>query len=367
MDPPRPEAREAVATARDAGVRTIMITGDHAATAQAIARDLNLPETEVITGNQIAGMSDAELAETLRHASVFARVNPEHKLRIVRALQSNREIVAMTGDGVNDAPALKAADIGVAMGIAGTDVAKEAADLVLTDDNFATIVAAIEEGRGIFDNIRKFLRYLLATNAGEILTLFLGVAFTVRGSGHSGELLLPLLAVQILWINLITDGAPALALGLEPPAGEVMARAPFPAGARMIDHDMMIDIGIVAVIMAAGTLSVFFATSGSLDLRRTVAFTTLILFQLFNAFQARSSQQSVVSGIFRNGWLWVTIAAMILLQLLVLDLPIFARAFGVVPLTGSLWMRCILAASSVIWGMEVVKWWRRYSSKKENA
>ena len=295
------------------------------------------------------------------------QVFPEPKSAIVQMLQQRGHLVGMTGDGVNDAPALKAADIGVAMGIAGTDVAKESADLVLTDDNFATIVAAIEEGRGIFDNIRKFLRYLLATNAGEILTLFLGVALTVRGPGHNGELLLPLLAVQILWINLITDGAPALALGLEPPAGEVMARAPFPAGARMIDRSMLSDIGIVAVIMAAGPLPVFFAISGTVALGRTAAFTTLILFQLFNAFQARSSKQSVFSGIFRNGWLWVTIAAMILLQLLVLDLPIFARAFGVVPLTGSLWMRCILAASSVIWGMEVVKWWRRYSSKRENA
>ncbi|MHB8392606.1 MAG: cation-translocating P-type ATPase, partial [Acidobacteriaceae bacterium] len=232
FDPPRPEAREAVAKASDAGVRTIMITGDHAATALAIARDLGIAAAnEVITGKQLAAMDVEELASALRRVSVFARVNPEHKLRIVRALQRNGEIVAMTGDGVNDAPALKAADIGIAMGITGTDVAKEAADMVVTDDNFATIVAAIEEGRALFDNIRKFLRYLLTSNFGEILTLFFGVLLVVpleRGTGNN--LALPLLAVQILWINLITDGAPALALGLDPPAPEIMRHRSFPAG-----------------------------------------------------------------------------------------------------------------------------------------
>lgn len=359
MDPPRPEARAAVATARAAGVRTIMITGDHAATALAIAREIGVPHQEAITGTQLAAMTDDDLAARVKHVSVFARVNPEHKLRIVRALQHNGEIVAMTGDGVNDAPALKAADIGVAMGITGTDVAKEAADLVLTDDNFATIVAAIEEGRAIFDNIRKFLRYLLATNAGEILTLFLGVALTVRGPSHNGELLLPLLAVQILWINLVTDGAPALALGLEPPAGEVMSRAPFPAGGRLMDRMMLGDIGIVAAIMAAGTLFIFFTTGGSLETRRTMAFTTLILFQLFNAFQARSSTRSAFAGIFRNPWLWLTMAGTLILQIIVLDLPWIAHAFGVVPLSAILWLKCALVASCVILGMELVKWLRR--------
>lgn len=367
IDPPRPEARAAVATARAAGVKTIMITGDHAATALAIARDVGLPAVEAITGNRLDGMSDEELTDSLQRVNVFARVNPEHKLRLVRALQSAGEIVAMTGDGVNDAPALKAADIGVAMGMTGTDVAKESADLVLTDDNFATIVAAIEEGRGIFDNIRKFLRYLLATNAGEILTLFLGVALTVRSTGHNGELLLPLLAVQILWINLVTDGAPALALGLEPPSGEVMARAPFPAKGKMIDHAMLSDIGIIAAVMAAGTLSLFFTAGGSVEYRRTLAFTTLVLYQLFNSFQARSSRHSVFSGLFRNGWLWATIAAMLLLQVILLDLPAIAKAFSVVPLTAADWLWCSLVASSVIWSMEIVKAWRRYSSARRTA
>jgi Ca2+-transporting ATPase len=366
MDPPRPEARAAVHTAHAAGVRTIMITGDHAATALAIARDLNIPSHEAVTGAQLDTMSDDNLARALRNISVFARVNPDHKLRIVQALQRNGEIVAMTGDGVNDAPALKAADIGVAMGIAGTDVAKEAADMVITDDNFATIVSAIEEGRGIFDNIRKFLRYLLATNAGEILTLFLGVIFTVRGTAHTDELVLPLLAVQILWINLVTDGAPALALGLEAPAGNVMNRPPFPANGKMMDSAMLTDIGIVAVIMALGTLSVFFTAGPSIEFSRTMAFTTLILFQLFNTLQARFSSQSAFTELFRNGWLWVVLGATLLLQVVVLDLPWIAHAFGVVPLSFFHWMECAFVASSVIWCMEIVKWVRRHYRAHRN-
>ncbi len=256
-DPPRPEARASVAKAKAAGIRPLLITGDHAATARAIARDLDIGASAVVlTGPELEAMSDEELAAALRRVSIFARVEPRHKLRIVRALQHNGEIVAMTGDGVNDAPALKAADIGVAMGITGTDVAKESADLVLTDDNFATIVAAIEEGRAIFENIRKFLRYLLATNFGEILTLFFGVVLSgVLLRGKSRELVLPLLAVQVLWINLVTDGAPALALGVDPAASDLMHRGPLPLGARVVDSAMMVDIAVVAIVMAAGTLA----------------------------------------------------------------------------------------------------------------
>ena len=362
LDPPRPEVAAAVAKARTAGVRSIMITGDHAITALAIARELGIPtEDGVLTGQQLAQLSDEELASAVRRVSVFARVNPEHKLRLVHALQRNGEIVAMTGDGVNDAPALKAANIGIAMGITGTDVAKEAADLVLTDDNFATIVTAIEEGRNLFDNIRKFLRYLLATNFGEILTLFLAVVIAALLGNTSRELLLPLLAVQILWINLVTDGAPALALGLDPPNPNTMRSAPFAAGASIVDRPMYIDIVIVAAIMAAGTLWIFFggAGGGSLVLRRTLAFTTLILFQLFNAFQSRSSTQSVFVGLFRNRWLWVTTAAMVGLQFLVLELPLLQRAFNTVPLSPAQWMRCVLIASTVVWGVETLKWMRR--------
>ena len=371
IDPPRPEAREAVAKASAAGVRTLMITGDHAATALAIARDLGIAAAnEVITGKQLAGMDVEELASALRRVSVFARVNPEHKLRIVRALQRNGEIVAMTGDGVNDAPALKAADIGIAMGITGTDVAKEAADMVVTDDNFATIVAAIEEGRALFDNIRKFLRYLLTSNFGEILTLFLGVLLTVPLEKATGNnLLLPLLAVQILWINLITDGAPALALGLDPPTPEIMRHRPFPAGQNIVNRPMIVDICLVAAVMAAGTLWVFFygVNGGIMELRRSLAFTTLILFQLFNALNARSSIHSAFRGIFRNLWLWGTIAISLALQLMILNVPVFQRAMDVTAISAAQWLLCTVVASSVLWMVEVEKLFRRFLVKQHGA
>ncbi len=363
IDPPRPEAAAAVAKARAAGIRSILITGDHAATAQAIACDIGIgTNTGVITGRELQEMSDDDLARALQRVSVFARVNPEHKLRIVRALQRNGEIVAMTGDGVNDAPALKAADIGVAMGITGTDVAKEAADLVLTDDNFATIVAAIEEGRGIFENIRKILRYLLATNFGEILTLFFGVVLSAVLQRQIGqELLLPLLAVQVLWINLVTDGAPALALGLDPPALDIMRRPPIAAGAKAVDGAMVTDIVIVGVVMATGTLGVYFGHNGrtSIEMLRTLAFTTLIFFQLINTLNARSCHQSAFKRLLGNGWLWLALLGTFTLQVVVLNLPFTEHALNVVPLSLSDWVRSFLVASSVLWVMEGVKWSRR--------
>ncbi|ACO32385.1 MULTISPECIES: cation-translocating P-type ATPase [Acidobacterium] len=365
-DPPRPGVREAVAIARAAGVRTIMLTGDHAATALAVARALDISKDErVITGSQLSSMSDEELGQVAVHTSVFARVDPEHKLRLVKALRQNGDIVAMTGDGVNDAPALKAADIGIAMGITGTGVAKEAADMILADDNFATIVAAITEGKSIFKNIRRFLRYILACNAGEVLTLFAAVSFSSFANRGQDELVLPLLALQILWINLITDGAPALALGLEIPHLQGInicpppVRARIPSKTRIIDRAMLADIGIVALIIAAGTLGLFYAVAGNLELRRTMAFTTLILFQLFNAFEARSSTQSILAGLFRNRWLWAATGAMLILQVLLLQWPAAGRIFGVVPLSLSHWIECAVTASTVVWGMEAVKWLRR--------
>src|SRR5690606_33565308 len=252
MDPPRPEAVQAVAQAKKAGVRPLMITGDHPITASVIAAELGIAsDARVVTGAQIESASDEELAALIREVSVYARVNPSHKLRIVRALQEQGAIVAMTGDGVNDAPALKSADIGVAMGITGTDVSKEAADIVLADDNFATIVAAVEEGRAIFANIRKFLRYLLSCNIGEVLTMFFGVLFAdaiglvALGDGFS----LPLLATQILWINLVTDGAPALALGVDPADPDVMNRPPRPRDEGVITGRMWRGIFFVGAIM----------------------------------------------------------------------------------------------------------------------
>ena len=365
IDPPRPEARAAVARARAAGIRPILITGDHPATALAIARELGIASgARVVTAAQLELMSDQQLADATREVAVYARVSPKHKLRIVNALQSNGEVVAMTGDGVNDAPALKAADIGVAMGITGTDVSKEAADLVLTDDNFATIVAAVEEGRAVFANIRKFLRYLLSSNAGEVLTVFLSVVLAgPLGLERHGMLVLPLLATQILWINLLTDGAPALALGVDPADPELMSQPPRPRSEGIIDGRMRGDILLVGVVMAAGTLLIFDAAlpggwiegTGRIEYGRTMAFTTLMLFQVFNAFNARAEGYSAFRRLFRNRWLWAAVALSVALQVLVIYAPFLQAAFGTVGLSGWDWIRSVAVASSVLWVVEVVK------------
>ncbi len=307
IDPPREEAKQAVARAKGAGIRPMMITGDHPKTAAVIAAELGIAsDGRAVTGAELEKLSDEALAQTVREVSVYARVNPEHKLRIVKALQSDGATVAMTGDGVNDAPALKTADIGVAMGITGTDVSKEAADVVLTDDNFATIVAAVEEGRAIFANIRKFLRYLLSSNIGEVMTMFFGVVLAKAIGLHAegNAVVLPLLATQILWINLVTDGAPALALGVDPADAGLMNRPPRPRSEGVITRRMWAGIFFVGAIMAAGTLLVLDASlpggliEGSGDMRyaQTMAFTTLMLFQLFNVFNARSDERSAFRG-----------------------------------------------------------------------
>ena len=259
IDPPRPEAKDAVARAKGAGIRPLMITGDHPRTAGVIAQELGISEDgRALTGGELEKLSEAQRTRTVAEVSVYARVNPEHKLRIVEALRRTGAVVAMTGDGVNDAPALKKADIGIAMGITGTDVSKEAADMVLADDNFASIVAAVEEGRAIFSNIRKFLRYLLSSNIGEVLTMFFGVLLAERVGLYveGGGLVLPLLATQILWINLVTDGLPALALGVDPPDHGLMHQPPRPAGEGVLTPRMWRGIVFVGVIMAAGTLFV---------------------------------------------------------------------------------------------------------------
>jgi Ca2+-transporting ATPase len=369
IDPPRAEARAAVERARAAGIRPIMITGDHPGTAVAIARELGISaDDRVVTGAQLDAMSDQDLMTSAREVAVYARVNPQHKLRIVNALQRNGEIVAMTGDGVNDAPALKSADIGVAMGITGTDVSKQAADLVLTDDNFATIVAAVEEGRAVFDNIRKFLRYLLSSNAGEVLTVFLSVVFAgPLGLGRDGMLVLPLLATQILWINLLTDGAPALALGVDPADSDLMSQAPRPRSEGVINGRMRAGIGLVGVVMAVGTLLIFDAAlpggwiegSGGIEYGRTMAFTTLMLFQVFNAFNARSEVYSAFRGLFHNRWLWAAVAISVVLHMFVIYVPFLQAAFGTVRLDGWDWARSIVVASSVLWVAEAAKFLAR--------
>ncbi len=366
IDPPRPEAKDAVARARSAGIRPIMITGDHATTAMVVARELGIAsDGRALTGAELERLPEEDLVREARDVSVYARVNPEHKLRIVGALQREGAVVAMTGDGVNDAPALKAADIGVAMGIAGTDVSREAADIVLADDNFASIVAAVEEGRAIFANIRKFLRYLLSSNAGEVLTMFGGVLLAGRiGLRAGGEpFALPLLAAQVLWINLVTDGPPALALGVDPAEGGLMRRPPRPHGEPVITARMWRGILFVGVVMAAGTLLVLDASmpggfvegSGNLRHAQTMAFTTLTLFQMFNVVNARSDERSAFDRLFTNAWLWGAIALSVALQVSVVHVPFLQRAFGTVGLGARDWALCVAVASSVLWLSEAVK------------
>ena len=323
IDPPRTEARDAVITARRAHIRSVMITGDHPATAEAIARELTIfePGSRLVTGNDLRSMDEAALDAIVEQVRVFARVDPEHKLRIVGALQRKGHIVAMTGDGINDAPALKSANIGIAMGITGTDVSKEAADMVLTDDNFASIVKAIEEGRGIYDNIRKYLIYLLSSNAGELLTMFAGVmlAGMLGLTSVDAGLFLPLLAAQLLWINLVTDGPPALALGIDPRDPDVMEREPRQRGAGILTTEDWWRLAAIGAVMMVGTLAVLdayypgglftlFATGTAPNAAdeayaRTMAFTTLMMFQLFNVYNCRSTWRSAFSGFFDNKWL----------------------------------------------------------------
>jgi Ca2+-transporting ATPase len=366
IDPPRDEARDAVARAKAAGIRPMMITGDHPRTAAVIAQDLGIAgDGKAVTGRELEAAEEDALARIVQEVSVYARVNPEHKLRIVKALQRGGAVVAMTGDGVNDAPALKSADIGVAMGITGTDVSKEAADMVLADDNFATIVAAVEEGRAIFSNIRKFLRYLLSSNIGEVMTMFFGVLLArfIGLPAADGGVVLPLLATQLLWINLVTDGAPALALGVDPADAGLMSLPPRPKGEGVITRRMWSGILFVGAIMAAGTLFVLDASlpgglvEGVGDLRyaQTMAFTTLMMFQVFNVLNARSDETSAFRGLFANHWLWGAIGLSVALHAAVVYTPFLQRAFSTTGLTAGDWLRCAAVASSVLWLRELSK------------
>ncbi|HJR61687.1 MAG TPA: cation-translocating P-type ATPase [Vicinamibacterales bacterium] len=370
IDPPRPEAKAAVARAKAAGIRSLMITGDHPRTAAVIASELGITgDGRAITGAEFEALPGEALARTVREVSVYARVNPEHKLRIVDALKRAGAVVAMTGDGVNDAPALKRAHIGIAMGITGTDVSREAADIVLADDNFASIVAAVEEGRAIFANIRKFLRYLLSSNIGEVLTMFFGVllAEQIGLNAGAGGVVLPLLATQILWINLVTDGPPALALGMDPGDEGLMRQPPRPAGEGVLTARMWRGIFGVGLIMAAGTLFVLDASlpggfvhgTGDLRYAQTMAFTTLMLFQIFNVFNARSDERSAFVHLFTNGWLWGAAGLSLVLQVAVLYVPFLQHAFGTVSLGAEDWARSTAVASSVLWLREISKLFAR--------
>ncbi len=340
-DPPREEAKEAVRSCKQAGIRVVMITGDNKVTAESVAHQLDLPPGRAVTGAELQQMNDEELSQQVEDISVFARIEPLHKLRIVNALKSHGHVVAMTGDGVNDAPALKAADIGIAMGITGTDVAKEASDMILADDNFASVVAAVDEGRAIFNRLRNVIFFLLSTNLGELLALIITILFVGKA---------PLLAVQILWVNLVTDTAVAIPLGLEPKFGDELKQPPRHPKVGLIFPGLLLRIGFLAILMSIGIFLIFNWAQArmSLEEARTIAFCSMVAFEWFRAFNARSDEYTVFRlGILRNRWLVMSIPVAIMLQLAVIYVPFLQVAFGTVPLGIDRWGIAILAGGSL--------------------
>ena len=338
IDPPRKEAVVAVQKCRLAGIKPIMITGDHKLTAAAIAKELNIycDGDEVLTGAELDKMSEEQLAKVAKTVSVYARVSPKHKLMIVRVLKSLGHIVAMTGDGVNDAPAVKEADIGVSMGVTGTDVTKEASSMVLLDDNFATLVAAVEEGRVIYNNIRKFIRYMLACNLGEVLTMFLGILLMLP---------IPLLPIQILWVNLATDGLPAIALGLDPPEKDIMMRRPRGAKDNIFSHGLLKLIVTRGVFIGLSTLGVFVSILyflNNVELARTSAFMTLVITQLIHVFECKSETRNIFEiSLFNNIPLVLAVLCSIIMVLAVVYVPVLQGIFDTVALGISEWFLII--------------------------
>jgi Ca2+-transporting ATPase len=354
IDPPRPEAKSAIATCAEAGIRAVMITGDHPVTAQAVARELGLLKTgRVVTGAELEAMSDEEFKREVETIEVYARVSPAHKLRVVTALQANGHIVAMTGDGVNDAPSLKKADIGIAMGITGTDVTKEAAAMMLTDDNFASIVAAVEEGRGVFDNIKKYLMYLLSSNIGEIGLM--------AGSALLG-LPLPLTAVQILYVNLATDGLPALALAVDPSEKDLMKRKPRNPRTGIFTRpvvSLMVAGGVWSTIINLG-LFIWASNSGrSIEEAMTMTFVSLVLIQFFKAYNFRSDRNSVFHKPFANKWLNTAIVWEIVLLLLIVYVPALHEPFNTFSLPLVDWLIVLALSLTISPVLELVKWMER--------
>lgn len=372
IDPPRTEVAGAIADARRAGIRVVMITGDHPLTAARIAADLGIaePGARTATGVELQAMSDEELLEAVKDVDVFARVAPAHKLRLVDAFQRDGHVVAMTGDGVNDAPALKSADIGIAMGITGTEVTKGAARMILADDNFATIVAAVRQGRAIFDNVQKLLRYLLTTNMGEVLTVLLGVLFAGAlgfASSSPDAVVVPLLATQILWINLVSDSTPAFALGIDREVDDVMARGPRSLDERAVGWRLWLGVVSGGLVLALLTLTAmdavlpagFIEGDGSFDLARTAGFTTLVLAQVFSALNSRSTTTTAFRGLFRNRWLWGAFALTVTLQVAMVHVPFLQTAFSTVPMDGTHWLMCLGLASLMLLYGELLKLARR--------
>ncbi|MBM2831470.1 MAG: cation-translocating P-type ATPase, partial [Dehalococcoidia bacterium] len=351
IDPPREEAREAIKSCDAAGIKSCMITGDHKLTAMAIARELGLLKDGLaLSGSELDDLSDEDLDRIVEKVEVYARVSPAHKMRVVDALSRKGHVVAMTGDGVNDAPALKKAHIGVAMGITGTDVTREASDMVLTDDNFASIVAAVEEGRGIFGNIKKYLMFLLSCNLGEILAMFVAVLIGLP---------LPLAAVQILFVNLATDGLPALALGIDPPEPDIMKRPPRGRKEGIFTRPVLWTLGGMALWIGLVTLGVFIwalNTGKSTEEAQGLTFVTLILLELFNAFNSRSEKHSLFTiGLFTNRWLLAGVAGSLAMTLAVIYIPALREPFHTYVLSGTDWIIAVLAGFSIIVVVELGK------------
>lgn len=345
IDPPRPEVIDSIQECKHAGIRTIMITGDHVVTASAIAKQLGIlhEDSQAVTGTQLAAMSDTELAANIRNIRVYARVTPSDKIRIVKAWQNSGEVVSMTGDGVNDAPALKAADIGCAMGITGTDVAKGAADMTLTDDNFSTIVTAVREGRGIYDNIRKAVHFLLSCNLGEIVTVFIAMLLWKES---------PLLPIQLLWVNLVTDSLPALALGMEPVEFDVMKRQPRAKNESIFAHGVGLMAVLQGIMIGALTLIAYFigtrtnVANASIPLGETMALAVLAISQLVHAFNIRSRHSLFKVGLLSNKYMLGAFAGALLLMLFVLCIPFMQIVFEVIPMNMLEW--------SIVIGLSIV-------------
>ncbi|PIU72774.1 ATPase [Candidatus Woesearchaeota archaeon CG_4_10_14_0_2_um_filter_33_10] len=350
IDPPRAEIKDAIKLCRKAGIRVIMLTGDQRTTAKAIGIQIGLinKDEKIITGMDITEFSDTEFDNIVKDVNIFARISPKDKIRIVDSLKKYGNVVAMTGDGVNDAPALKKADIGIAMGITGTDVSKEASDIILTDDNFASIVNAIKEGRGIYDNIKKFVEYLLSSNLGEILVIFVAMLIGMP---------LPLIAIHILWINLATDGLPALALSVDPAEPGIMERKPRKKDSKIFSKNVVLRMMAVGIIMCVGTLALFklYDPVNNLVYAQTMAFSTIMMFQMFNVLNCRSEKNSLFKiGIFSNKYLIGAIVISILLQVIVIYTPL-AIFFKTVPLSLVDWIYIILMSSTVLIFGETIK------------
>ena len=362
-DPPREEVKVAIQKCEDAGIKTVMITGDHKITASAIAKELGiLKENDLtLTGSELDSLGDVEFEEKVEKVSVYARVYPTHKLRVIDALKKKGYVVAMTGDGVNDAPALKAADMGIAMGITGTDVSKEASSMILTDDNFASIVAAVEEGRNIFKNIRNFITYGLSAHIGEVLIVLIAIL---------GWQILPLIAVQILWINLITDGLPPMALSVEPPDNGIMKQKPRNVEEGLITRrEISASLGIGGLIALQALLVLNWALDRNLSIEKlqTMIFTLVVFSEMFNAFNWRSDRYSIFSlGLFTNKPLVYAVLTTIVLQLVVIYVPFFQTAFRTVPLSLFEWGVVLSLASTTLISMELVKYFSGKSSQKKN-